>query len=209
MEAFLFRLLNYLKVLLSQISPFINQKQTFMKKILFLFSVVAFTACNEDNVKVESATDTKKNEDVSYAYPINYSSKFETGNPAHAQTILQLWKHWDEGDLSKSRDMFADTIAMFVSNGMTMAGPKDSVIAWTKQYRDMFSKIESKVDAVTFLKSTDKEESWANVWGMEIYTDLAGKTDSVHLHEAWRFDKDGKINLMFQYTRAATPPSKQ
>jgi hypothetical protein len=30
----------------------------------------------------------------------------------------------------------------------------------------------------------------------------------VDLQETWRFDKDGKINLLFQYGRALTPPSR-
>ncbi|MGZ5286475.1 MAG: nuclear transport factor 2 family protein [Flavisolibacter sp.] len=176
-----------------------------MRKILLMLGIVALASCN-DEVKVESATDVK-DEEVNYPYPILYSAKFEKGDPKLAQAVTQLWKHWDEGDLMKGRELFADSVVMRISNGMTMEGPRDSVLKWTQDYRSMYPKMESRVDAITYLHSTDKDENWAHIWGMETSTDQNGKVDSVYMHEAWRFDKNGKINLMLQYTRAGTPPA--
>ena len=56
-----------------------------------------------------------------------------------------------------------------------------------------------RVDAVTALRSTDKNENWALVWGMETSTDMKGKVDSTNLMETWRFNKDGKVDLLYQY----------
>jgi hypothetical protein len=67
----------------------------------------------------------------------------------------------------------------------------------------MFSAVSSRVDAVFPTKSTDKGENWVCVWGMETHT-MNGKTDSTNLHEVWRFNKDGKVDLMMQYERSAT-----
>ena len=58
------------------------------------------------------------------------------------------------------------------------------------------------------VKSTDKDENWALIWGKEIDTDKKGKIDSFYLQETWRFNKAGKANLFFQYKQAAAPPKK-
>ena len=58
------------------------------------------------------------------------------------------------------------------------------------------------------VKSTDKKENWALIWGKEIDTDKKGKVDSFYLQETWRFNKDGQADLFFQYRQAATPPKK-
>ena len=57
-------------------------------------------------------------------------------------------------------------------------------------------------------KSVDKNEHWALIWGKEVDTDKKGKVDSSYLQETWRFNNDGKDDLMFQYRQAATPPKK-
>ena len=59
--------------------------------------------------------------------------------------------------------------------------------------------------AIFPVKSTDKNEDWVCIWGTEVNTDKKGKTDSVHLQETWRFNKDGKIDLLYQHSRVAKP----
>ncbi|RBL90364.1 hypothetical protein [Chitinophaga flava] len=49
------------------------------------------------------------------------------------------------------------------------------------------------------LRSKDKKEDWVAVWTRQISTDSKGKKTTRELQETWRFDKDGKINLMYQY----------
>ena len=185
-----------------------------MKKIFFFLVTAALVACNagDDKAKVESmtATDSTKNETVAVNYPYNieYSSSFEIGDPKQAQTLLSIWKDWDNGNLANGRDNFADSVEMhFADGGMVHAG-KDSVLAAGQRYRDMFSKVVSSVSAVLPLKSTDKNENWVTVWGKEIDTHKDGKVDSFYLQETWRFNKDGKANLVYQYMQKSPPAKK-
>lgn len=55
----------------------------------------------------------------------------------------------------------------------------------------------SSVDAVTALRSKDKNENWALIWGKEIDTDKKGKLDSFYLQETWRFNKMAKLIFSF------------
>ncbi|MDP9229359.1 MAG: hypothetical protein M3O67_01645, partial [Bacteroidota bacterium] len=189
---------------------------TFMKKIWILGTVAMLAACNSgknDEAKIESmksetdSTSTKM-DNISYPYTAQYSSKFEIGDPKNAQTILNLWKDWDNGNLSNSRNSFADSVELHFLDGSMMKGAKDSVIATAQKFRNSFKTVISRVDAVTPLKSTDKNEHWVCVWGMETDTDFKGKVDSFYLQETWRINKDGKTDLLYQFSAKANPPKK-
>jgi hypothetical protein len=91
-------------------------------------------------------------------------------------------------------------------SGTEMKGTRDSILASTKAYRNSFGNVSSKVDAVLSTKSTDKNDDWVLVWGTEVHT-RKNVTDSVHLQETWRFNKDGKVDFMMQYVRQ--PPGKK
>jgi hypothetical protein len=114
-------------------------------------------------------------------------------------------------DLSQSRSHFADTVAFFMADGTSMSGATDSLIKNMQGYRSSFKGMETSVDAIFATKSTDKDENWVTVWGVEMPTDMKGKKDTVSLQETWRFNKAGKVDLMFQATRKGMlppPPTK-
>src|SRR5207253_3835481 len=94
-------------------------KHNIMRKLLSFLAVAALAACNSsDAPKVQSATTTdsssmeKTPEKVTYPYEMTYSSQFEMADSKNAVTILTLWKDWDNGNLSNSKDNFADTVTM-------------------------------------------------------------------------------------------------
>lgn len=182
-----------------------------MKKIFLLASVALLAACGSKNN--ESATNSGSDstgttmvpKDIVSPYPIGYSSKFVMDDPKNAETLLQLWKVWDAGDLSKAKDMFADTVVMHLADGTTMEGKSDSLLAASQAYRNSLGTATSSVDVIMAVKNTDKNEHWALIWGME-KDSTKNKVDSYYLQEAWRFNNDGKANLMYQFKAAATPP---
>jgi hypothetical protein len=185
-----------------------------MRKILFFAALFFLAACNSstDGEKMGSMSPTEKDstraattDTVTYPYKANYSSKFEIGDAKNAQTILNLWKAWDNGNLASMKEAFADSVEMHFSNGQTMKGSRDTILAMSQSFRDNYSKVESSVDAFMPLKSTDKNEQWVAVWGTEISTDKKGKVDSSHLQETWRLNNNGKVDLMFQYSAKALP----
>jgi len=184
-----------------------------MKKLLIVFSIAILAACSDQKTEsMKSGTDTTASTtamtDVTYPYDIVYSSKFEMADPKYGQTILTLWKDWDNGDLSAHKDMFADSVEMHFADGSMMHSVRDSVIVAAQTFRNMFTSAVSSVFTVTSLKSTDKGENWALIWGKEIDTDKKGKVDSFYLQETWRFNKDGKTDLLYQYNAAAMPPKQ-
>ena len=185
-----------------------------MRKVLFIAGLGLLAACNNGSkqevssmapAKDSTAAATPK-ENLTYAYTAGYSSKFEIGDAKHAQTILNLWKVWEDGDLSKGKDLFADSVDLHLADGAEIHGSRDSVLAQSQRIRSTMTAAKNRVDAFVPLKSTDKNESWVAVWGIETDTWKNGKTDSTSLHEVWRINKDGKADLLYQFAASTNPP---
>ena len=169
---------------------------------------VFFAACNSAPAPAHQKTDSAAAATpklIKSPYDIMYSSNFAIDDPKNAETLLALWKTYDEGDLSKGKDMIADSIEMHLGNGMTMHTTRDSATAMVQAIRSSYKSAVDRVDAVMALKSVDKNEHWALIWGTEIDTHKDGKVDSTELHEVWRFNSAGKADMIIQYTRPAAP----
>jgi hypothetical protein len=184
-----------------------------MKKVFVLAALALFVSCNSNEPnKVESmktgSDTTSVMRDITSPYPIRYSSKFVMDDPKNAETLLTLWKDWDNGNLSAHKDMFADSVEMHFWNGSMLQAGRDSVLSAAQTARNTIASSSSDVDVIMAVKSTDKDENWAVIWGQEKDTDKKGKVDSFYLQEAWRFNKAGQANLVYQYRAAATPPKK-
>jgi hypothetical protein len=164
-----------------------------------------FAACNtattsSDNTSDTTAASTSSNENVTYAYTPTYSADFEIGDSKLAQTVLELWKDFDNNTFDNHKDAFADSVMMEFPDGSQMNGPRDSIIAGAKAYRSSLKNVASTVDVVTTLKPKGKDETWVCVWGKEVDTHKNDKVDSIYYQENWMFNKDGKISYMSQFS---------
>jgi len=130
-------------------------------------------------------------------------------DPKNAESLLAIWKAYDNGDLSVTKDLFGDSIEANMGNGAIMRTSRDSTLAMVQAFRNSLKNSVSQVDAIMAVKSIDRNEHWALIWGTETDTYKNGKIDSTYLQETWRFNKDGKADLMYQYRRPATPPMKK
>ena len=174
-----------------------------MKKIATIMMLFAFASCNSDTSTKSTSNDSTTKSDVgktevSYQYPIGYSTKFEFIDPEKSKMILGIWKDYDNNTLDNIKDQFADTVTMIFPE-MKIHAVRDSIIAAAKAGRNYYRSVTSNVDVVMAVKSTDKGGDWVLVWGDEIHTDQKNKTDTVALHEVWGLNKAGKIEFMQQY----------
>jgi hypothetical protein len=176
-----------------------------MKKLIIIFFTVSLLACTES--KEKESSEMKANTPANmYGFTPSYSASFVMDSPKNTETVLALWKEWKDGDLSQSHTHFADTVAFFLPDGSSMMGPADTIIKNMQNYRNTFKGMDVNVEAIFGVKSTDKNEDWVAVWGSEIQTANDGKVDTVSLQETWRFNKDGKVDMMFQAARKGILP---
>jgi hypothetical protein len=178
-----------------------------MRKIFIVAFTAALFSCHADEKK-ESDSKPAAETNSTLPYRATYSSKFEIGDAKNAEAVLAAWKSWDDGDLQTSRKLFADTMHLYLRNGSEMHGTKDSTLPGVQRYRNNYSSVKSTVSAWVPLKTVDKNENWVCIWGTEVMTDKKGKVDSVELQESWRFNKEGKIDLLYQFGRSLVSPAK-
>jgi hypothetical protein len=181
-----------------------------MRKIPFFVAITFLAACNSNTnqPKTEAAKDSTsavpKQENLTYPYTADYSSDFEIGDAKNAQTLLQLYKDFDNNTLDNSKNSFAEVDTMIFADGNMYVGSRDSLIALATKSRGRMGSVVDSVHAWIPLRSKDRNEDWVVIWSREISTDAKGKKSVRELQETWRFDKNGKINLMYQYLQA--PP---
>ena len=180
-----------------------------MKRILIVASVAVFASCNSgtEKPKVESmgaSADSAQVDNTTYPYTPDYSHNFEIGSTKNALTVLQLYKDWDNNTLDNSKNSFADIDSMFFADGTMFAGTRDSFYTVAKQMRNQMGTVTDSVHAWVPLRSKDRNEDWVLIWANEISTDAKGKHTSRQLHELWRFNKEGKVDLVYQF--AQEPP---
>jgi len=182
-----------------------------MKRIFAAVFAISFMACNNEKA-AETAAEAKANVPADmHGFTPAYSASFVMDDAKNTETVLALWEDWKKGDISPSRKHFADSLSLFLADGTSMVGLTDTLLKNMQAYRSSFKGMEVAVDAIFSTKSTDKNESWVAVWGTEILTDMNGKVDSVSLQETWRFNKAGKVDMMFQAQRKGLlppPPTK-
>jgi hypothetical protein len=175
-----------------------------MQKIL-AYACLAFglLSCNNEKTETPVAGDsTVAASPVALAYTPSYSSSFEMGDAGLAAPIVKgSWKDWENNTLDNMRDWVADTILAFHSDNTVVRGIDSLMARWKKGRADYTSVIDT-IQAVTSLRSTDRNENWVLVWAHEIGTKADGKKDTVFVQETWRINKDGKADMLLQYDRA-------
>lgn len=131
-------------------------------------------------------------------YKADFSSSFKIGEASYANIILNLWKDWDDNQLTR-HDYFSDTVTMWLSDGTVTHGKAANLEGATK-YRGSMTKSKSTLHAWVPLVATDLQLNMVGVWGIEEDTYADGKVESREIHEVWWFNKDGKIAGMRQWT---------
>ncbi len=107
-----------------------------MRKLIFTGMIAMIVSCNsnptpatETTTSADSTSSSAMQQDVTYVYPVGYSSKFKIDDPKNAQTALNIWKAYDNGDLLSAKDYFADSVEIHFSDGSVLHSVRDSVLA--------------------------------------------------------------------------------
>jgi hypothetical protein len=170
-----------------------------MKQLLFFTSILlsALSATSQGTTKKETTANQ-----VFYPYTATYSSQYGEGKPEYAKIVLELWREREENAIDKHTNMFADDVRLIFANGQIVKG-KENAIAATKLLRNSLASVTISATAWLPFKSLDRNQEWVAAWYTETSTNKDGKTETVSLHEIYRFNEHGKINLMRQYVEAA------
>jgi hypothetical protein len=178
-----------------------------MRTVLYLFIASLLFGCNNEKKSSEAeGSKTRAAALNTHGYTLAYETNYTIDNNANSETVLSLYRDWDNNTLANSKASFADSVMLVLSDGTIINGARDSVFSAMANFRNMYTTVKSSVHAILGAKATDKGEDWVMIWAREVHTDNSGKTDSTELQETWRFNKNGKVDVLYQYSQAIQPP---
>ncbi|HEV7621240.1 MAG TPA: hypothetical protein VGO09_05885 [Flavisolibacter sp.] len=170
-----------------------------MRKLLLLIICIV-TGTQFCLAQKEKTKEKTKGSNPSFAYTASYSSQFALGSQDYSSVVLNAWKGYDNNTWDVMADNISDTVTAMLFDGTVIKG-KDNFLNGIKGYRGSFSAVNSTVEAWLPVKSLDRDQQWVCIWGTETDTKADGSTQKIALHELWRFNKDGKVDYLRQFTQ--------
>ena len=178
-----------------------------MKSLLFCLLVFVIS-CEQKEEKtsiasepVEAESKTDKTTPV-YPYTATYSMDFEMGDPMHTQTVLNLWKAYENNKLDSTLlNHFADSIIIETREGETINMSSAQMLQQVVKDRGMLKDMKVTLEGAVPLYSRDKKTSFVLINGNESWTESNGKKDSIMLHDVWGLNEQGKVFFLRSYGR--------
>jgi len=133
------------------------------------------------------------------AYEAEYSSKFSLADETYSAIVLDLWKDFEESNFERNVVYFAEDLVIEFADGQVFTG-RDLIIKSAQEHRKSLKDYKPTLLSFISLRSDDRDENWVAVWGEDSFTDDKGETVKTGIHEIWRFNNEGKIDFMKQYT---------
>ena len=175
-----------------------------MRKIFFVAALSALLfACSDKKEKTDAAGTGDQKDKMAPAdlpYTARYSDLTQDVSDADLKAVLESYKVWEAGDMTKVPAYYSDTVYWERNNGDKKAWSNaDLMKEWTT-FRDSLSSVVVKFDAWDKAYSATNKESYILTWYKEYDTYKSGKVDSAEYHDINQV-KDGKIAVFSQYRR--------
>ena len=176
------------------------------RTIVFAFCIVFMAACNDAATVKESTEKTEAPAStVQLPYTASYSSNFtDEVSDQDLLTVLNSYKHWEQGDMKALDATLADSIEFEAHNGWKYKGPKAALMERWAKSRDSLSSVAITMEAWRKHHEPVKKHDWVSVWYKEVATYKSGKMDSAYYVDD-NMISNGKIAVYYQYKRAVTP----
>ena len=178
--------------------------------------VLVFAACQSPEAPKSDADSTveskqespapKESEEAAQS-PLDYEVQYtnwEIGNSRNTNTILELYKSWDNRDSFDVDHLFCDTLYL------RLPQEKHEKIVINPQINNMFGvdrkyfkKTKNKLLSVVSLHDKESGQDWVFATLYNSWTEKNGKRDSVLLQENWLL-KDGKIHTLLSFEKTPT-----
>jgi Prokaryotic membrane lipoprotein lipid attachment site len=163
-----------------------------MKKLIFLFLIMAFVAACNSNTGNAPAEEKSAGPALTMPFTPTYSTDFVLGSDSNSLATLNSYKAWRDGDMAALRKTLGDSVKFDFASGYTFNGSLDSFMTMASKVRDSLSKVDLNIDVWLPTHFNDKNADWVSVWYTEIDTYKSGKVDSTYFEDD-NLLKNGKI----------------
>ena len=180
-----------------------------MKITLSILCLIFILSCGqdkttEDKVGMAPATSTKTEILSPLAYPALYSN-WEIGKRENMNTVLSLYKAWDESSVDNLKNIFADSVILDLPAGSRITASRDNIIDRLVKYRNSFKETSNQVISIYPLLNKETNDEWVSVLLYNKWTQKNNVRDSSLFQDLWKL-QNGKINYMLTLEQSPSRP---
>ena len=174
-----------------------------MKITLSLLCLFFVLSCGQDKAKdktIENTTEqapaasTEPQSLPPLAYPALYSN-WEIGKRDNMNTVLSLYKAWDESSVDNMKNIFADSVILDLPAGRRVTSSRDKITDLLVNYRNSFAATSNQVLSIYPVLNKETNDEWVAVLLYNKWTYKNNVRDSSLFQDLWKL-QNGKIYYM-------------
>ena len=174
--------------------------QPLMKISLSVFCFFLGLSCDPDKrgdkepVKVDTVKSEASTTPIVLSYPALYSD-WDIGSRENINTVLSVYKDWDELSVDHMKNQFADSVVMDMPAGKRVTSSRDGIVDVLVKFRNNYAKTSNQVISVYPLLNKETNDEWVSALVYNKWTYKDNSRDSMIYQDLWRL-KDGKIEYL-------------
>ena len=174
-----------------------------MKITLSLLCLFFVLSCGQDKATdktIENTTEqapaasTEPQSLPPLAYPALYSN-WEIGKRDNMNTVLSLYKAWDESSVDNMKNIFADSVILDLPAGRRVTSSRDKITDLLVNYRNTFAATSNQVLSIYPVLNKETNDEWVAVLLYNKWTYKNNVRDSSLFQDLWKL-QNGKIYYM-------------
>ena len=174
-----------------------------MKITVLLLCLFFIISCGQDKATdktIEKTTEpapTTSTEPQSLpplTYPALYSN-WELGKRENMNTVLSLYKAWDESSVDNIKNLFADSVTLDLPGGKRVTSSRDNITDVLVKYRSAYKITANQVISIYPLLNKETNDEWVAALLYNKWTYKDNVRDSSLYQDLWKL-QNGKIYYM-------------
>ena len=182
-----------------------------MKITLSLLCLFFILSCGQDKATdktIENTTEpapTTSTEPQSLpplTYPALYSN-WEIGKRENMNTVLSLYKAWDESSVDNIKNIFADSVTLDLPGGKRVTLSRDNITDVLVKYRITYKTTANQVISIYPILNKETNDEWVAALLYNKWTYKDNVRDSSLYQDLWKL-QNGKIYYMLRLEQTPT-----
>ena len=174
-----------------------------MKITLSLLCLFFILSCGQDKATdktIENTTEkapaasTEPQSLTPLTYPALYSS-WEMGKRDNMNTVLSLYKAWDESSVDNIKNLFADSVILDLPGGRRITSSRDNITDVLIKYRKSFATTSNQVISIYPILNKETNDEWVAALLYNKWSYQDNRKDSSLFQDLWKL-QNRKIYYM-------------
>jgi ketosteroid isomerase-like protein len=148
----------------------------------------------ENTTEQAPATNTEPQSLTPLTYPALYSN-WEIGKRENMNTVLSLYKAWDESSVDNIKNLFADSVTLDLPGGKRVTSSRNNITDILVKYRSAYKTTANQVISIYPILNKETNDEWVAALLYNKWTYKDNVRDSSLYQDLWKL-QNGKIYYM-------------